>query len=94
MKKNILLPATFLDDVYRLLISLNYSDLDAYAQSLYLSLKKQIMGKFDAMDRRDSFTKYKTAEKGSPERELYRRDYIAKAGIHKDWMSDEEISFP
>ena len=93
MKKNILLPAAFFEDVCRLLASLNYADLDCYAQSLYLSLEARIMDKLDAMDRRDSFSKYKTAEKGSAEREHYRRDYLAKAGIHKDWLSDEEVSF-
>ena len=93
MKKNILLPAAFLFDVYRLLITLNYADLDGCAQSLYLSLEARIMGKLDAMDRRDSYVKYKTAEKGSVERELYRRDYLDKADIHKDWVSDDEVSF-
>jgi len=89
-KKNILLPSGFLIDVMRLIYSLDYAKLDSKTKSLCTSLESQIKAKLDAMERRDVFTKYKTASQGSDERELYRKEYLDKAGIHKDWISSEE----
>ena len=94
MKKNILLPSAFLTDAYRLTTELSYyNGLDDYVKSLCASLESQIAVKFDAMGRRETFSKYKAAKSDSDERELYRREYLDKAGIHRDWISEEEISF-
>jgi len=94
MKKNILLPSAFFTDVCQLIFSLDYALLDDYTKSLCRSLKSQIEAKLDAVDRREIFSKYKSASTGSDEREFYRREYLDKAGIHRDWTSDEEIPYP
>ena len=92
-EKNVLLPSAFVSDVYRLILSLDHAVLDDDTRFLCSSLESQIKAKLLALDRHDSFTKYKTAPPDSDERELLRRDYLDKAGIHKDWISDNEVSF-
>ena len=92
MKKKILMPSNFVTGVHRLLCSLDYLELDDFTKSLCRTLESQINAKFDAMDRHDSFTKYKIASPDSDERELYRREYLDKAGIHRDWISGREMS--
>lgn len=91
MSKNIQLPQSFFLDVYRLISVLKDHELDGFARDLCVSLESQIMDKFAAMDRRNSFSKYKTASPSSAERELYRREYLDKAGLHKDWVSNSEV---
>lgn len=91
MRKNILLPASFLLDVCRLIIILNDAGLDGPAKSLCSALESKIKDKLAAMDRHDAFAKYKAASPGSGERELRRREYLDIAGIHDDWRSDKEM---
>ena len=91
MKKNILLPSAFFTDVYRLILLLEDLDLDAYTKSLCASLESQIYAKFLALERHDSFCKYKSAPPGSDERQLFRRDYLDKTGILNDWISNDEF---
>ena len=91
MGKRILLPRAFLSDAYKLILSLDYTTLDDYTKSLCASIEAHILAKFDAMEKHDIFTKYKIAARASNEREAYRREYLDKAGIHKDWISDKEM---
>ena len=93
MGKNILMPFSFVAEAYSLLMRLNDYDLDVETLSICKALKRAINDKLSASDRRESFSRYKAAPHGSAEREYYRRDYLDKAGIHKDWRSDKEISF-
>ena len=93
MGKNIQMPVSFVTDVARLLLWLTGTDTDDNVKTLCESLDSQIQAKLNAMDRRKSFCAYKTAEKGSDERETYRREYLDKAGILKDWQSDTEIKY-
>jgi len=93
MSKNLLLPSAFLLDVYRLIALLDGNDLDSSIISLCESLELQITAKLAALDRHDSFTKYKSAPPGSSERESLRRLYLDKAYVHKDWRSDIETFF-
>ena len=90
MSKNLLLPSAFMLDVYRLIALLDDIDLDSPLKSLCASIESQITAKLAALDRHDSFTKYKSAPPGSPERESLRRLYLDKTYVHKDWRSDNE----
>ena len=92
MAKNIQIPFAFFRDVFRLVTLLEYADVDDMVRSLCKSLDFQISEKLEAIKKHDSFTAYKTAPHGSVERESLRREYLDRAGIHKDWRSDEEIS--
>ena len=92
MERNIQMPFAFVTDVLQLVILLEDSDTNARIKSLSEALLRQIEQKLAAMDRRQSFTAYKTAPQGSNERETYRREYLDKSGIHRDWISDKEIS--
>ena len=55
-------------------------------------LQRHVDEKFAAIERRESFTKYKTAPAGSSNREKHRNAYLDLAGIHTDWRSQKETS--
>lgn len=89
MGKNMQMPVEFVNDVYKLIILLDDIELDENARALCKTLEAQIKAKIDAMDRRKTFTEYKTTEPGEA-REQKRREYLDKAGIHKDWRTPKE----
>ena len=94
MAKNVLLPFSFLNDVFRLLFILeSYYALDGETKSLCSSLDSQVSNKLGALLRHESFSEYKSAPPGSIVRERLRREYLDKAGIHRDWRSDSEVHF-
>ena len=53
-------------------------------------IENQLMEKFDKLITREIFSRYKTAPTGT-EREVARKEYLKKIGIHKDWISENEI---
>jgi hypothetical protein len=53
-------------------------------------IKCEINAKFEAMERRELFTRYKTAEPKSEIREYFRQRYLDTAGIHRDWRTGAE----
>jgi len=90
--KNIKMPFSFLMELYVLtsrLVNYDY-DLDPDIAALCKSLESQVEAKLNAMIRRDTFTKYKVAEPGSEEREIFRHQYLKLAEIHNDWVSNIE----
>jgi hypothetical protein len=89
-QKNIQMPASFVFDVYRLILKLGNYALDIDTAKLCNSLESQIEVKLEAMNARDAFSKYKAAIPGSQERETLRRQYLELAHIHKDWISTIE----
>lgn len=54
------------------------------------AVRGAINDKYEAIERRDLFTKYKTSEPTSAERESYRNDYLNMVGIHRDWRTNKE----
>jgi hypothetical protein len=54
-------------------------------------LMNELNEKYDALVRREYFTKYKRSEVGSDEREEYRREYIERTGITKSHRSEKEV---
>jgi hypothetical protein len=92
MLKNVLMPFDFLVDVCQLLALLAVDDSDFELKAVCSSLRLRIVAKLSAMKKHDSFTLYKSAPPGSPDRESYRRAYLNMAGILKDWISDTESS--
>jgi hypothetical protein len=91
-EKQIQIPTKVFVDVYRLIIALDGYELDYDTQDLVKSLERVIDGKFEAMERRKAFTEYKTAEQNTEDRETKRKRYLELVGIHRDWISDKEIS--
>ena len=93
MNKNMQIPESFITDVYRLIWSLEDAELSEECIALCRSLDAQIKAKMERMERRNTFTKYKTAAIGSDEREEARNRYLDLAGIHREWRSAKEKSF-
>ena len=91
MNKRILFPESFVVDVSRLLFFLEDYDLGGYGNALRGHIHDQIIAKLDAIGRRNAFAMYKSAAPGSQEREAYRKKYLDLAGIHKDWISQDEL---
>lgn len=87
------MPVSFVTKVYFLICLLDGYELDSRISELCASLKSQLDEKLDAIDRRVSFTKYKTAPPDSAQRESHRQEYIDKAGIHYDWRSSKELPY-
>ena len=69
-------------------------DDDCYgADWLEEDIRKRLDAKIDKMIDRVLFTRYKRSPTG-PEREAARREYLDRRGIHPDWRTEVEQSFP
>jgi len=90
MDKRVQFPESFAVDVARLISFLTDYDLGGYGNALRGNINEQLTAKFEAMDRRNAFTKYKTAAPGSQEREKFRKEYLQLADIHRNWISPNE----
>jgi len=92
MGKNVQMPLGVLEGVKKLLEELQRVPLDEPTRKLCMALQIEIEAKFDAIERRKSFTEYKRAEYGTAERENKRQNYLNQSGVHKDWRTPEETS--
>lgn len=90
MGKRVQFHESFIVDVARLISFLGDYDLGGYGNALRGNIDEQLNAKFGAMDRRNAFSKYKSAAPGSEEREHFRKEYLKLADIHKDWVSPTE----
>lgn len=84
--------STFIN-VYKLLIQLDNYQLDNNTTELKNTVRRQIMGKLEAMEKRKIFTTYKTSISGSKKREENRQKYLDKANISDNWRSQKEETF-
>jgi len=82
----------FIAGVWVLLDELRHYQLDAVTSVTCEFLQQQVDEKLAAIERRESFTKYKTAPVDSSEREIFRKAYLDLVGIHRDWRSKKETS--
>jgi hypothetical protein len=89
-EKQMQIPKKAFVDIYRLIIALDYYELDYDTHEIVKSLEKMIEGKFEAMERRKAFTEYKTAEPTTEDREAKRNRYLELVGIHRNWRSTIE----
>jgi hypothetical protein len=53
-------------------------------------IEPHIEAKIEALERREIYTSYKTSKPGSEEREMKRKEYLTKAGIHRKWQTQTE----
>ena len=60
-------------------------------RTLTAHLKKEVDKKYEAIQKRDTFTKYKTAQVGSDEHESYRKEYLEMIGLHEEWRTGVEV---
>lgn len=65
---------------------LSYEDIN-YVQGAI----NEIQGKFEAIERHNTFTQYKTSEPDSVQREFFRQQYLEQAGINPDFTSKDEV---
>lgn len=89
--KNIQMSMSFLNDVYVLVNCLNSDDIDPALTETLNRVRKAIEAKFEAMERREAFTQYKTGAPGSDGREQGRQKYLEMAKIPKDFQSLKEV---
>jgi hypothetical protein len=99
MAKKVLVSRNFLDGVKLLVDTLNgeytvdKGDIaleQAVINKLCRILSAEMEQKREALDRREAFTAYKTAEQGTADREALRQSYLDHAELHKDWRSSRE----
>jgi endonuclease III len=76
-----------------LLDNLKDYELDNVTAIVRDALQQQVNEKYAAIERRKIFSEYKTAEKGSADRESKRQEYLNSVGIHKDWRTQQEHSY-
>jgi LmbE family N-acetylglucosaminyl deacetylase len=90
--KSIQLPVEFFTQTYLLLWRLEeFYELDGDTRTLCSDLSELVDKKLEAMNRHDTFTKYKIAMPGSAEREALRREYLDRSYCPKDWRSTKEV---
>ncbi|MDR1665220.1 MAG: hypothetical protein LBR83_09935 [Clostridiales bacterium] len=93
-QKSILLPSAFFTKTLLLLWRLDaFYELDGDTFDLCVELTKMVECKFEAMNRRSTFSKYKMSVPGSPEREALRNAYLDISYCSKDWRSKKETHF-
>ena len=92
VSKNVLMPSKWLTDVYVLVLLLDGYDLGEDMEARCNSIRGEIEGKLKAEEKRKAFSDYKTTMPGG-ERERMRQEYLNKAGIRKDWVSNKETPY-
>jgi hypothetical protein len=90
MAKNITMPESFVNDVYALLWYLDGVSIPEEARARCRALQGAIDAKLRAREKREAFSAYKSAAAGSEEREQRRREYLDRAGVHRDWRTVNE----
>jgi|AYRG01.1.fsa_nt_gi hypothetical protein len=91
-EKQVQVPESMLLNVLKLVCSLENYEMDEYTTNLKNVLEGQINAKFDQIAKRESFTAYKTAPKGTDAREQARQEYINfHAEMSKDFQTKKEI---
>ena len=94
MQKYIQMPTSFVTKTFLLLHHfLDNYELDDDARLTCNTLLSQFDAKIKAMNKRDAFSKYKSAMPGSIEREQFRKQYLDFAEIHRDWTSSNEVPY-
>jgi len=81
----------FLQGVKLLLEELQGHRLDNPTQMLCKALQRELDAKYEAIERRQAFTQYKTSQPGTEGREEKRQAYLDKAEKNKSWRSSKEI---
>ena len=89
---NVQVPYRLLALTHILMTKLDDVVLDEDTRALCVEIEAITQAKIDAINKRTTFTNYKTA-KTPEEREQYRNKYLDKAGIHPDFRSDDEMRF-
>lgn len=92
MNKNIQMPVEFLKEVTKLLKALESENIGEDTQDIAKRIQTLLTAKLDAMEKRETFTAYKTASDETT-REEKRKEYLQKAEIHKSFISDKEIPY-
>jgi len=93
MSKRLLVSMKLISDILQLLYYIEHdSNNSDMVNRLCHSIKAETIEKLNKMERRETFTAYKTAAPGS-ERESLRKDYIELASIRKSFTSDNEIPY-
>jgi len=90
-EKHVLVPESFLVDVYKLVSHLKGETEENEPNRLLQKIQSVINAKIEAQKRRQEFTEYKTAKPNTEQREQARQDYLNNAGIHKDWRTNKEM---
>ena len=70
-----------------------YPDTEALGPQDYelaVKILEEISSILEARKRREAYTAYKTAEKGTADREKLRQEYLDMMGIHRDWRTKTE----
>ena len=81
----------FLAGVWFLLDTLKDYELDKATSAVCKMLQTEVDDKYRAIERREAFSKYKTATPGSLERDVFRKAYLDTTGFHHDWRSTNEV---
>jgi hypothetical protein len=89
-QKNVKVPSAFLNHVEMLLDELSDVPLSNYAVGICNALRAEIDARERAFIERTVFTAYKTAPKGTAERERLRQKYLNMTGIADDFRTSTE----
>jgi len=93
MENKVQISKRLLYGLWLLLDSLKDHELDKTTHDICENLESELQIKLSAIERRETFTSYKTAEVGTEDREKKRIAYLNKIGLHQDWRSQKEITF-
>lgn len=93
-EKQVQIPLRLLNDISIVLGALYSISKDTMNKDniLYVeSVISEIKGKFEAMERHDTFTRYKTSEPNTEAREELRKQYLEQAGTSKGFITQTEV---
>jgi hypothetical protein len=92
MNQNVQVSKEFLAGVWFLLDTLKDYELDNITTITCKILQAEVDQKYQALERREAFSKYKSATPGSLERETFRKAYLDIVEMHANWRSPNELS--
>ena len=90
MSNQIKVPTALLQVLNMFLEELDPADLPPDAAALYPPIRHHVTEKLTAMQRREAFSAYKNATKGSADREAKRQEYLDILGCPKDFRTQKE----
>jgi hypothetical protein len=88
--KQVKIDESLLYGLYGLFFALEGEELTSGTREMAKRLKNEIRGKLERMEKREAFTAYKMADRGSDEREARRQEYLELTGTAQEWQTKVE----
>jgi hypothetical protein len=88
--KQVKIDESLLYGLYGLFFALKGEQLTSGTREMAKCLENEIRSKLERMEKREAFTAFKMAGRGSDEREARRQEYLNLTGVPQKWRTKKE----